>query len=38
MKRVAQPEEVATAATWLCSAGASYVTGILVPVEGGSTL
>ena len=38
MKRVAQPEEVATAATWLCSDGASYVTGILVPVEGGSTL
>jgi NAD(P)-dependent dehydrogenase (short-subunit alcohol dehydrogenase family) len=38
MKRIARPEEVATAATWLCSEGASYVTGILVPVEGGSTL
>jgi NAD(P)-dependent dehydrogenase (short-subunit alcohol dehydrogenase family) len=37
MKRVAGPAEVATAATWLCSEGASYVTGILVPVEGGST-
>lgn len=38
MKRIARPEEVATAATWLCSEGASYVTGVLVPVEGGSTL
>jgi NAD(P)-dependent dehydrogenase (short-subunit alcohol dehydrogenase family) len=38
MKRVARPEEVATAAKWLCSEGASYVTGALVPVEGGSTL
>ncbi|HEY2650387.1 MAG TPA: SDR family NAD(P)-dependent oxidoreductase [Solirubrobacteraceae bacterium] len=38
MKRIARPEEVASAATWLCSEGASYVTGVLVPVEGGSTL
>ena len=38
MKRVARPKRFATAATWLCSDGASYVTGILVPVEGGSTL
>ena len=38
MNRVAKPDEVATAATWLCSEGASYVTGALVPVEGGMTL
>jgi NAD(P)-dependent dehydrogenase (short-subunit alcohol dehydrogenase family) len=38
MKRIARPDEVATAAMWLCSEGASYVTGIVVPVEGGSTL
>jgi len=38
MKRIARPEEVAAAAVWLCSDGASYVTGTLLPVDGGSTL
>jgi NAD(P)-dependent dehydrogenase (short-subunit alcohol dehydrogenase family) len=38
MNRVASPEEVATATTWLCSEGASYITGAHVPVEGGMTL
>jgi len=38
MGRTAAPEEVAAAATWLCSGAASYVTGVLLPVEGGMTL
>jgi NAD(P)-dependent dehydrogenase (short-subunit alcohol dehydrogenase family) len=38
MNRIATSEEVAAAATWLCSDGASYVTGVLLPVEGGMTL
>jgi NAD(P)-dependent dehydrogenase (short-subunit alcohol dehydrogenase family) len=38
MGRTATPEEVAAAATWLCSSAASYVTGVLLPVEGGMTL
>jgi NAD(P)-dependent dehydrogenase (short-subunit alcohol dehydrogenase family) len=38
MNRIARAEEVAAAATWLCSDGASYVTGALLPVEGGMTL
>jgi NAD(P)-dependent dehydrogenase (short-subunit alcohol dehydrogenase family) len=38
MRRVAKPEEVAVAATWLCSDAASYVTGAVLPVEGGMTL
>jgi NAD(P)-dependent dehydrogenase (short-subunit alcohol dehydrogenase family) len=38
MNRIAKAEEVAAAATWLCSDGASYVTGALLPVEGGMTL
>ena len=33
--RLASPEEVAAAAVWLCSPGASYVTGIALPVDGG---
>jgi NAD(P)-dependent dehydrogenase (short-subunit alcohol dehydrogenase family) len=38
MGRVANSDEVAAAATWLCSDAASYVTGAVLPVEGGMTL
>jgi NAD(P)-dependent dehydrogenase (short-subunit alcohol dehydrogenase family) len=33
--RLGQPEEVAAAVTWLCSEGASFVTGVALPVDGG---
>ena len=35
--RMATPEEMADAAVWLCSDRASYVTGIVLPVDGGIT-
>ncbi len=35
LKRVGQPEEIANAVFWLCSDEASYVTGAIVPVDGG---
>ena len=38
MGRIAKSEEVAAAATWLCSDAASYVTGAVLPVDGGMTL
>ncbi|MFC7068842.1 SDR family NAD(P)-dependent oxidoreductase [Halobaculum lipolyticum] len=35
MKRMGQPSEVADAVVWLCSDGASFVTGTALPVDGG---
>jgi 3-oxoacyl-[acyl-carrier protein] reductase len=37
MKRIAQPEEVASAIAFLASPAASYINGINVPVDGGRT-
>jgi NAD(P)-dependent dehydrogenase (short-subunit alcohol dehydrogenase family) len=38
MGRIAKTQEVAAAATWLCSDAASYVTGTVLAVDGGMTL
>ena len=38
MGRIAKSEEVAAVALWLCSDAASYVTGAVLPVDGGMTL
>lgn len=35
--RIAEPEEVAEAIHWLASDGASFVTGVALPVDGGIT-
>jgi NAD(P)-dependent dehydrogenase (short-subunit alcohol dehydrogenase family) len=35
--RMAEPEEIAEAAVWLCSDAASFVTGHAMPVDGGYT-
>lgn len=35
MERIGQPEEVAATVLWLCSDGASFVTGNAHPVDGG---
>jgi 3-oxoacyl-[acyl-carrier protein] reductase len=35
LRRMARPEEVAAAVTWLASEGAGYITGAVIPVDGG---
>lgn len=37
LSRVGEPEEIASAAFWLCSAGASYVNGTELAIDGGVT-
>jgi len=36
LRRFGDPEEVAAAVVWLCSDEASFVTGVALPVDGGS--
>ncbi|WOO77755.1 Rhamnolipids biosynthesis 3-oxoacyl-[acyl-carrier-protein] reductase [Vanrija pseudolonga] len=38
MKRIGRPEDVAAAAIWLSGPGGEWVTGTIVPVDGGATV
>lgn len=35
--RMATPEEVAKTCVWLCGEGAAFITGAVIPVDGGKT-
>jgi NAD(P)-dependent dehydrogenase (short-subunit alcohol dehydrogenase family) len=37
LARIGEPAEIAEAAVWLCSDAASFVTGQVLPVDGGWT-
>jgi len=36
MHRLGLPEEVAATAVWLCSDHASFITGVTIPIDGGT--
>lgn len=36
MRRFGQPEDIANAILWLCDGGSSFVTGLALPIDGGS--
>ncbi len=38
MERIGLPEEQASAVLWLCSPGAAFTTGIVMPVDGGFSI
>ena len=38
LRRYAVPEEMATVAAFLCSDAAAYITGVLIPIDGGMTI
>lgn len=38
LKRIGRPEEVAWAVTWLASPQASYITGAVLPIDGGGVV
>jgi NAD(P)-dependent dehydrogenase (short-subunit alcohol dehydrogenase family) len=35
MARMGEPEEIAEAVIWLCSDSASFITGHIMPIDGG---
>lgn len=37
MKRMGEPEEIAEAVMWLCSEASSFITGHVMPIDGGLT-
>ena len=38
LKRIGRPEEIANAALFLASEGANYITGQVLPIDGGMTM
>ena len=38
VRRYAQPEEIASVISFLCTPAAGYITGVLIPVDGGMTI
>jgi NAD(P)-dependent dehydrogenase (short-subunit alcohol dehydrogenase family) len=35
LNRIGSPQDIAAATLWLCGKGGSYVTGTIIPIDGG---
>jgi gluconate 5-dehydrogenase len=38
MKRFGEPEDIGWAATYLCSQAAKFITGVVLPIDGGASI
>jgi NAD(P)-dependent dehydrogenase (short-subunit alcohol dehydrogenase family) len=38
LKRLGDPGDVARTVAWLCSTAANFITGAVIPIDGGKTI
>jgi NAD(P)-dependent dehydrogenase (short-subunit alcohol dehydrogenase family) len=38
LKRLGEPQDVARTVAWLCSSASNFITGAVIPIDGGKTI